>query len=401
MKPNKNCATNYIHSGQRWWKTSETTAALSTPIFETSTFIQKSPETMQKIMKRGGETYFKGEDYIYSRGGNPTQRALEIALTEIEGGDGAVAFSSGMAAITATALALLKAGDQVICLDTVFGDTHFLFSDFMEKFKVETSFVDASKFEEIEKNLKPNTKMIFVETPANPNLKLVDLKRLGSLGKRKKILTVVDNTFASPFLQNPLKLGCDLVIHSLTKYISGHSDAVGGIVIGGRQAMSQLRLTIFATGAVLDPFAAFLILRGLKTLPLRMEKHCTNAMAVAKFLENHPKVVKIFYPGLSSHAQHKLAKKQMKAFGGILAFELKGGMKAGKKLMKKVKLCKLAVSLGAVETLIEHPASMTHAIMSKKAREESGISDGLVRLSVGLERAEDIIADLRQALHQT
>lgn len=240
--------------------------------------------------------------------------------------------------------------------------------------------------------------MIFVETPANPTLKITDLKKLASLGKKNKVLTVVDNTFASPYLQNPLRFGCDLVVHSLTKYISGHSDALGGAVIGRKKLMSQLRLTIFATGAILDPFAAFLILRGLKTLPLRIEKHCENAMAVAKFLQKHKRVEKVYYPGLKFHPQHNLVKKQMGDFGGILAFELRGDYEVGKRLMKKVKLCRLAVSLGAVETLIEHPASMTHAIMSKEARGEAGISDGLVRLSVGLEDVKDIIADLKQAL---
>jgi methionine-gamma-lyase len=268
----------------------------------------------------------------------------------------------------------------------------------LSKFGVDFTLVDSSDAGKVKSAIRENTKLIYLETPANPTLKLTDLREVAKLAKKHDIMTVVDNTFMSPYFQRPIELGVDVVIHSLTKYLGGHSDLVGGIVVGSKSFIKTLDPVLRNTGGTIGPFEAWLTLRGVKTLPLRMEKHNENALKTAKFLESHPKVSKVYYPGLKSHPQHELAKRQMSGFGGIICFEMKGGLETGKRLMNSVKLCTLAVSLGAVETLIEHPASMTHAIVPKQEREKAGITDNLVRLSVGIEDIDDIIADLTQAL---
>jgi methionine-gamma-lyase len=276
-----------------------------------------------------------------------------------------------------------------------------LFLDILSKYGVDFTLVDSSNKGKVESAIRENTKLIYLETPANPTLKLTDLQEVAELAKQHDIMTMVDNTFMSPYFQRPIELGADVVVHSLTKYLGGHSDLVGGIVVGSNSFIKTLDPILKNTGGTIGPFEAWLTLRGIKTLPLRMQKHNENALKTAQFLESHPKIAKVYYPGLKSHPQHELAKRQMSGFGGVICFEVKGGLEAGKKLMNSVKLCTLAVSLGAVETLIEHPASMTHAIVPKQEREKAGITDNLVRLSVGIEDVDDIIGDLRQALAET
>lgn len=337
--------------------------------------------------------------YIYTRLGSPTQTLLETKMALLENAEAALAFTTGVAAITATLMCKLKQGDHVIADGTVYSATNYFLSTLMKDYGIETTFVDCSKPENVENAIKPNTKIIYFETPANPTVKLVDLKAMAAIGKNRDIMTIVDSTFGSPFLQRPIDFGIDVVIHSATKYIGGHGDVMGGIVIGKKEFMDEIRdKTLKNLGGVISPFDAWLLLRGLKTLHLRMKRHCENAMEVAKFLEAHPKVERVFYPGLQSHPQHTLACEQMDGFGGMIAFELKGGFDAGKILMNNVKLCWLAVSLGDVDTLIQHPASMTHVYIPREEKLKAGITDGLVRLSVGVEDAEDLIKDIKQAL---
>jgi methionine-gamma-lyase len=385
-------ATKAVHAGQ---DPDPSTGSVSVPIHQTSTFVFKSAEQ--------GAARFAGreEGYIYTRWGNPTVRALERNVAELEGGEDARACSSGMAAIHAAVASLVRKGDHMIAPDSLYSGTEKLFIDiFSKKFGVQTAFVDQSDTANVEDAIKESTKIIFIETPANPTLKITDLKAVAKIAQERNIITIVDNTFMSPYFQQPLKMGIDVSIHSMTKYLGGHSDLIGGIIIGRRSLFKALDDVIRNTGGTLGPFDAWLALRGIKTLPLRMKKHDENAMKVAEFLEAHKKVEKVHYPGLNSHPQHELAKRQMSGFGGMISFELKGGVQEGVKLMNSVKLCILAVSLGAVETLIEHPASMTHASISREERLRTGITDGLVRLSVGIEDAEDIIQDLEQALAQ-
>jgi methionine-gamma-lyase len=384
-------ATKAVHAGQ---DPDPSTGSVSVPIHQTSTFVFKNAEQ--------GAARFAGreEGYIYTRWGNPTVRALERNVAELEGGEDARACSSGMAAIHAAVASLVRKGDHMIAPDSLYSGTEKLFVDIFSKFGVETAFVDQSDTANVEDAIKENTKIIFIETPANPTLKITDLKAVARIAQERNIITIVDNTFMSPYFQQPLKMGIDVSIHSMTKYLGGHSDLIGGIIIGRRSLFKALDNVIRNTGGTLGPFDAWLALRGIKTLPLRMKKHDENAMKVAEFLEAHKKVEKVHYPGLKSHPQHELAKRQMSGFGGMISFELKGGVQEGVKLMNSVKLCILAVSLGAVETLIEHPASMTHASISREERLRTGITDGLVRLSVGIEDAEDIIQDLEQALAQ-
>jgi methionine-gamma-lyase len=382
-------ATKAVHAGQH---SDPSTGSVSVPIYQTSTFAFESAEQ--------GAARFAGEDegYIYTRWANPTVRALERNVAELEGGEDARACASGMAAIHAAVASIVKKGDHVVAPDSLYSGTEKLFTDILSKFGVEFSFVDSSNTLNIEEAMKENTKMIFIETPANPTLKITDLKAVARIAQEKNIMTIVDNTFMSPYFQQPLKMGMDVSIHSLTKYLGGHSDLIGGIIVGRKPFLKALDSVLRNTGGTLAPFDAWLTLRGIKTLPLRMEKHNENAMRVAEFLESHPKVKKVHYPGLKSHPQHELARKQMSGFGGMISFELKGGLENGVKLMNSVRLCILAVSLGAVETLIEHPASMTHASIPREERLKAGITDGLVRLSVGIEDAEDIVQDLEQAL---
>jgi methionine-gamma-lyase len=382
-------ATMAVHAGQ---DPDPLTGSVSVPIYQTSTFVFESAE--QGAARFAG----KQEGYIYTRLGNPTVRALERNVAALEGGEDARACASGMAAIHAAVTSLVGKGDHVVVSDSIYGGTAKLFMDILPRFGVEFSFVDSSEVANVERAIRENTKMIYVETPSNPTLKITDLRAVARIAKERKIVTMTDNTFMSPYFQRPLGMGIDVSIHSLTKYLGGHGDLVGGIIVSRKSFFNALDPLLRNTGGTLAPFEAWLTLRGIKTLPLRMEKHNENAMRVAAFLESHSKVERVNYPGLKSHPQHDLAKRQMSGFGGTMSFELKGGLKKGVKLMNSVRLCTLAVSLGAVETLIEHPASMTHAIVPREERLKTGITDGLVRLSVGIEDAQDIIEDLERSL---
>lgn len=390
-----------IHGRDRKWPTSEATFALTTPIYETASFGIRSLQDAAEIIGRGGATYQLGEDYVYSRGGNPTQRALEGRLAELEGAKDSVVFGSGMGAITAIATTLLAAGDHAVVTSTCFGDSHYLFTNDLARAGVTASSVDTADPQRVAGALRKNTKLVFVETPANPTLRVADLSAIAKICREAGVKSVIDSTFASPYLQRPLTHGCDVVVHSLTKYLNGHSDALGGAVISSDpQVLAGVRLKLFTTGAVLDPFAAFLTLRGLQTLSLRVRQHCTSALKVARTLAKHPSVQKVFYPGLPDHPQHMLAKRQMRGFGGVITFEIRGGMAAAESFLARLRLCTFAVSIGSTKTLVEFPAGMTHKIMSSEARQKVGISDGLIRISVGLEDVRDIIADIKNALSE-
>ncbi len=383
--------TKCVHSGVGEYEY----GAVVPPIYQTSTFKFKSAQH--------GASLFAGEEkgYIYTRMLNPTIEAMENAIAELEGGHKALGCASGMAAIHTIFASLLSAGDHVVCSAAVYGPTITLLNTIMKKFGVETTSVDSSDIDAVKKAIKPNTKVIYVETPGNPTLCVSDLAEISKLAKSVNSKVVVDNTFMSPALQNPLMLGADVVMHSLTKFLNGHADVVGGIiVVKDEETYKSFRKVLNQLGGVIDPFNSFLVHRGLKTLAIRMEKHCRNAQKIAEWLEKHPLVKEIRFPGLKSHPNYELGQKQHKAPGGMIKFEIDGGMEAGRLLMNSVKLCQLAVSLGGVESLIQHPASMTHFSMGKEARVAGGITDGLVRLSVGIENADDLIADLEQALEK-
>ena len=353
-----------------------------------------------------GGRRFAGEEagFIYTRLGNPTSTVLESKVAELEGGEAAAATASGMGAISSTLWSIAGAGKHIIADSTLYGCTFALLAHGLPRYGVEVSFVNTSNLDEIKANLKENTVAVYLETPANPNLKIADIKAIADLahGYNKDIKVVCDNTFATPYLQQPLKLGADVVVHSATKYINGHGDVIAGFVVGSAEFVSTVKMFGIKdmTGSVLGPQEAFLILRGLKTFELRMKRHCENARMIAEFLDKHEKIEKVFYPGLESHVNHDVAVRQMKDFGGMLSFEVKGGKEAGIKLVNALKLCTIAVSLGDAETLVEHPASMTHSTYSAQDLKDAGIPEGLVRLSAGLENGEDIIADLKQALDQ-
>ena len=370
---------------------------LAMPIYQTSTFIFDSAE-------QGGRRFALEEaGYIYTRLGNPTTTVLENKIAALEEGETAVATSSGMGAISSTLWTVLKAGDHVVTDKTLYGCTFALMCHGLTRFGIEVSFVDTSNLDEVKNAMKENTRVVYLETPANPNLKIVDLEALSKLAHTNpNTLVIVDNTFATPYMQKPLKLGADIVVHSVTKYINGHGDVIAGLVITNKELADQIRFVGLKdmTGAVLGPQDAYYIIRGMKTFEIRMERHCKNAKKVVEFLNKHPKIERVYYPGLETHPGHEIAKKQMKDFGAMISFELKGGFEAGKTLLNNLKLCSLAVSLGDTETLIQHPASMTHSPYTKEEREAAGITDGLVRLSVGLENVEDIIADLEQGLEK-
>ena len=370
---------------------------LAMPIYQTSTFIFDSAE-------QGGRRFALEEDgYIYTRLGNPTTTVLENKIAALEEGEAAVATSSGMGAISSTLWTVLKAGDHIVTDKTLYGCTFALMNHGLTKFGVEVTFVDTSNLDEVKKAMKKNTRVVYLETPANPNLKIVDLEALAKLAHTNpNTLVIVDNTFATPYMQKPLKLGADIVVHSVTKYINGHGDVIAGLVITNKELADQIRFVGLKdmTGAVIGPQEAYYIIRGMKTFEIRMERPCENARKVVEFLNNHPKIERVYYPGLETHPGYEIAKKQMKDFGAMISFELKGGFEAGKALLNNLSLCSLAVSLGDTETLIQHPASMTHSPYTKEEREAAGITDGLVRLSVGLENVEDIIADLEQGLEK-
>ena len=370
---------------------------LAMPIYQTSTFIFDSAE-------QGGRRFALEEaGYIYTRLGNPTTTVLENKIAALEEGEAAVATSSGMGAISSTLWTVLKAGDHVVTDKTLYGCTFALMCHGLTRFGIEVTFVDTSNLDEVKNAMKENTRVVYLETPANPNLKIVDLEALSKLAHTNpNTLVIVDNTFATPYMQKPLKLGADIVVHSVTKYINGHGDVIAGLVITNKELADQIRFVGLKdmTGAVLGPQDAYYIIRGMKTFEIRMERHCKNAKKVVEFLNKHSKIERVYYPGLETHPGHEIAKKQMKDFGAMISFELKGGFEAGKTLLNNLKLCSLAVSLGDTETLIQHPASMTHSPYTKEEREAAGITDGLVRLSVGLENVEDIIADLEQGLEK-
>ncbi len=377
-------ATKAIHSGQ---EPDSATGAVIVPIYATSTYAQESP----------GQ--FKGFDY--SRTANPTRQSLEECMADLEGGSKAFAFASGMAA-TATVLELLDSGDHVISMDDLYGGTYRLFENVRKRSSnLEFSFVDLSNLETLKENLKPNTKMIWVESPSNPLLKVVDLKRVSEFAKENNLLCVCDNTFCSPFVQRPLDLGFDIVVHSATKYLNGHSDVVGGMAICSEEntdLAERLGFLSNSVGSIMSPFDSFLVLRSLKTLSLRMQQHCESASEIANFLDAHGSVEKVYYPGLSRHINHEVAASQMNGFGGMISVVIKGGLESATRFLENTKLFTLAESLGGVESLIEHPAIMTHASIPKEIRERLGIVDGLVRLSVGIEAVEDLKGDLEHAL---
>jgi methionine-gamma-lyase len=371
------------------------TGAISTPIYQSSTFAFKNTQH--------GADLFSGKEqgYIYSRILNPTQAALEREMAFLEEGEEAVAFGSGMAAITTTIFALCSTGDNFVSSRTIYGGTHALYLKVLPRVAIEAREVDATDLNKVEEAIDEKTRFIFIETPANPTIEVIDIRGCAEIARRHNIKLVVDNTFATPYYQKPLLLGADVVVHSATKYIGGHGDTVAGLAIGPREIMTPLRkATLQDMGGIISPFNAWLLLRGLKTLAVRMDKHSENAMRVAQFLSFHPKVERVWYPGLRIHPQHELAKSQMTNFGGMVAFEIKGGMEEGKRVMDAVKLCTLAVSLGDCDTLIVHPASTTHSSYSPEDLKKSGISPGLIRISVGIEDVHDIIEDLDQALKQ-
>lgn len=389
---NKKFATQAIHGGH---KKDPVSGALTTPIFQTSTFVFDSAE-------QGGRRFALEEDgFIYSRLGNPTNMQLEEKIALLEKGEACLSTASGMGAITSALWTALKAGDHIVASKTLYGCTYALLNHGISRYGVEVTFVDADNLDEVRAAMKENTKVVYLETPANPDLKLVDIEAVAKIGHEVEgCMVIVDNTFCTPYIQRPLELGADVVVHSATKYLNGHGDVIAGFVVGKKEFIDQVRLfgVKDMTGAVLSPFDAYLIMRGMKTLQIRMDRHTKNAMEVAKFLESHENVELVNYPGLESFPQYELAQKQMDMPGGMIAFEVKGGLEAGKKLLNSLELCTLAVSLGDCETLIQHPASMTHSPYTPEEREEAGISEGLIRISVGLEDAEDIIADLKQGL---
>lgn len=384
-------STRAIHAGYE----KNQYGALATPIYQTSTFMFNSVEHGTKI--------FLGEEagYAYTRTANPTNAQVEAKLANLEGGEAALSFASGMGAITAVIWTHVKAGNHIVASKTLYGCTFAYLNHGLTKYGVEVTFVDTSDPENVRKAMKDNTRLVYIETPANPNMLISDIEAIAVIAhENEDCILVVDNTFCTPYIQRPLELGADVVVHSATKYLNGHGDVIAGFAVGSLDFITKVRTNGLKdlTGATLSPFDAFLVNRGMKTLELRMERHCENAQKVAEFLESHPAVGVVYYPGLKSFQQYELAKKQMKLPGAMMSFELKGGLEAGVELMNKVELCTLAVSLGDCETLIQHPASMTHSAYSPEERAASGISEGLVRLSVGLEAAEDIIADLKQAL---
>lgn len=379
--------TNVIHSG---YDARQMAGSLSVPMFQTSTFEFDSAEH--------GEQCFTGDadGYIYSRLGNPTVKVLEDRIAELEGAERGLAFGSGMGAISAVLVALTKANDHILCSSGLYGCTFGLLMMMKEKYQISVELSDLSSEEMIRSQIRPETAVIYVETPINPTMRLIDLQLVAKVAKEYDIPVVVDNTFSSPYLQRPLELGCDVVVHSATKYLNGHGDVIAGLAAGTKEFLDGVHMTTQKDmGAILGPFDAWLLLRGMKTLPIRMDRHCDNSEVIVEKLQHHPKVAAVYYPSL---AEGDIYKKQMKRAGGVIAFEVKGDKHDAQQLLNRLSFIKVAVSLGDAETLIEHPATMTHAVIPEKERLEMGISDTLIRLSVGLEAWEDIWTDLEQAL---
>ncbi len=386
---NKGFNSKLIHAGAY----EDANGSAVNPIYQTSTFKFKDADH--------GARLFAGEEkgYIYTRLGNPTIEELENAVAELENGYGGLGTASGMAAVNTVYLAMLKNGDHMISHNAVYGPSRGVMEKLFPNFGIESTYVDCTDLSNVEDAIKPNTKLLYLETPANPTMGITDIEGAVAIAHRHNIIVCIDNTFCSPYLQKPLDMGADIVLHSMTKFINGHADIVGGMVIAKtKELYEQLKYVVLNVGFNMDPHQAWLTRRGLKTLSIRIERAQANAIKVAEFLESHPKVEWILFPGLKSHPQYELAKKQMNGPGAMISFGVKGGLESGKKVMDNVHLAMLAVSLGGIETLIQHPASMTHSKLTKEARESAGISDGLIRLSVGIEDVEDIIADLDNAL---
>ncbi len=372
--------TKAIHAGQ---PPDPSTGAIMPPIYQTSTYVVEAPG--------------KNKGYEYSRTSNPTRTALEKNLAALENGKYGLAFASGMAAIN-TIMNLFTSGSHVICNDDLYGGTHRLFTHLYENYGFSFDFVDAEDTKNIEQKIAENTKLIFIETPSNPLLKIVDIEKVARIAHRHNLPVVVDNTFATPFLQQPFSLGADIIVHSTTKYLGGHSDIIGGgIVVSDQELYERLSFYQNAVGAVPGPMDCWLVLRGIKTLALRMERHCENAFRIAQHLKNHPKVAQVYYPGLPSHPQHQLAREQMSGFGGMISVELQGDFQSAEKFIRSTRFFALAESLGGVESLICHPATMTHASIPREERLKAGFKDELIRLSVGVENVDDLIEDLENA----
>jgi methionine-gamma-lyase len=386
-------ATRSVHTG---YDSADNEGSLNPPIYMTSTFAFDSVE--QGVGRFSGEQ----QGHFYSRISNPTQEILETRLASLEEGEAALATASGMGAITATLWTLVGPGDQILVDETLYGCTFSFMEHGLKKFGVDICYADFTNHAEVQSKLTDKTKVVYFETPVNPNMRVIDIAAISALAKdySRNIKVIVDNTYCTPALQRPITMGADLVVHSATKYLGGHGDLIAGAVVGDAETIRQIRLFGLKdmTGAVIAPMTVFLILRGIKTLQLRMERHCQNAQVIAEMLAQHPAVDQVFFPGLKNDPWHKVAAKQMDAFGGMIALELKAGHEAAVRALNKLKLAKLAVSLGDAETLIQHPASMTHSVYTAEERAEHGISEGLVRISAGLEAVEDIIADLEQAL---
>ncbi|QPB82331.1 aminotransferase class I/II-fold pyridoxal phosphate-dependent enzyme [Pseudoalteromonas rubra] len=381
--------TNCIHGPHHF---DDPHGALTAPLYQSSTF--KFKDAAQ------GAARFAGEEagYIYTRLGNPTTRELEEKLAQLEEMEDAAATATGMGAVSASVLSFLQQGDHLIASKALYGCSFALFAHMLPKFGIEVTFVDMTDPQALADAVQPNSKMLFAETPINPNMTVLDLAMLGQFAQQHKLISVVDNTFMTPLLQKPKHFGIDIVIHSATKYLNGHGDVVAGIVCGSAEHIELIKLTVLKDiGATISPHDAWLINRGLKTLHVRVARHCENAQKVAEFLDSHPKVDTVYYPGLPSHPGYRFLGEQMKGAGGVIAFEIKGGVSEGEKFINATELCTLAVSLGDPETLIQHPASMTHSPYTPEERQAAGISDGLIRISVGLEAVEDIIADLENA----
>jgi cystathionine beta-lyase/cystathionine gamma-synthase len=378
--------TKQIHAGV---EPDPTTGSILTPIYQTTTYVQ---ESVDRYLSKG---------YSYSRSGNPTVRALEKKITELEGGADTACFATGMAAIQAVLLTLLNAGDHAVVSDVAYGGTYRICTKIFSRFGVDFTFADTSKPDDVQRSLRANTRLVLTETPANPTLKLTDIAAISEITRSRGIPHAVDNTFLTPYYQRPLELGADLSVHSTTKYLDGHNATVGGSVTSRSAELAEkIRFVQNACGIILSPQVAFLTLQGVKTLSIRMDAQSENALAIARFLESHPKVDRVCYPGLASHPQHDLAKRQASGFGAMVWFEVRGGVASGKKIMDSLRLWSLAENLGSVESLVTHPVTMTHADVEEAERKRVGITDGLVRLSVGLEDGADLIEDLKQALEK-
>ena len=386
----KGFSTKSVHAGEQ----TDSLGSVVTPIYETSVFAFSKTKQLLEVIKQ------EKPGYIYTRWDNPTVKAAERKMAELEETEDAAIFSSGMAAITTTLLSLVTSGDHIVATKDLYGGTLQFFKDILPKFGVKVSLVNVTDLDQMASKVQRNTKVIFAETPTNPTLRIADLSKIADLAKKNRLTTIIDSTLASPFNLKPTEFGMDLVVHSATKYLGGHNDVTAGVACGNEETVRKIKNLRKILGGTLDPFAAWLLLRGLKTLGLRMERHNSNAMEVARFLLKHPKIKHVNYPGLDCHPQHLIAKKQMKGFGGVVSFEIKGDLKKTMQFAESLKLCALGASLGGAETLVTQPVTASHYFISANDRKEAGITDQLVRLALGIEDPYDIIADLKQALEK-